>query len=219
MPGAPPPTRDIRASSAPVARIADPKLWEQTPRTQSRVTGLGRRAAHFARDSGEQSVSFVFRPAWQILSPTAGHLFPLIVNFRGKDPLIVNFRGKDFPYVLRTLWLSFKGRRSLCPQNLLHWGDPMRSRHVGASNVQATGTSPCPRGGSPRRPERSLPALVSVRASGRGTITRCAVPSLRWQSPGQVVSSGHSWKLRLASCGFLRVNSASVGEPCERSRA
>ena len=145
--------------------MADPKLWELTPRTQSRVTGLGRRAAHFARDSGEQSVSFVFRPAWQILSPTAGHLFLLIVNFRGKD----------FPYVLRTLWLSFKGRRSLCPQNLLHWGDPMRSRHVGASNVQATGTSPCPRGGSPRRPERSLPALVSVRASGRGTITRCAL--------------------------------------------
>ena len=45
--------------------------------------------------------------------------------------------------------------------------------------------APAPEGGSPRRPERSLPTLVSVRASGRGTMTRCAVPSLAGRAQGR----------------------------------
>lgn len=49
----------------------------------------------------------------------------------------------------------------------------------GTPNAQATGATP-PRGGSPRRPERSLPTLVSVRARGRGSVTSCD-PTLRWE--------------------------------------
>lgn len=48
----------------------------------------------------------------------------------------------------------------------------------GTPNAQVTGMTPPRGGGSPRRPERSLPTLVSVRARGRGSVTSCD-PALR----------------------------------------
>lgn len=86
-------------------------------------------------------------------------------------------------------------------------GGPLTLRH-----------DPPPHGGanlgSPRGHSRPWSVCVHADVAVSPAVTP---PSA--ESPGQVVCSDHSWKLRLASCGFFHVNSASAGEPCEHSRA
>ena len=90
---------------------------------------------------------------------------------------------------------------------------------MGDSNAQAAGTSPCPRGGLTSAAREVTPNTGQCACKRTWHYDQVCGPLPCWQSPGQAVSSGHSRKLRLASCGFLHVNSASVGEPCKRCRA